>query len=644
VLLSCNDDDNNSSSSVSLLCAVSNHDGLSNGLTAPNTTAQIRLLKTAKIAISEREEKMIVIECHGTGTVLGDRVEAQSISESLSFSGGPLLATACKSQLGHAEAASGLLSLLRVLVLEKEAPKLLHFRELSNSIGVDLMEKMNCVVPLETVPLPTETVIGVNSFGMSGTNVHVIVKRRSKPILATNALLNFARCGVASWASSSLTAWCESSYITTGSISKCCWSLGEMPLSTVVFGCVPKKMIELSSLVLADRQVQLVSVMCSFSGSQISLFKALFSLSSLSHFRGLVSSAQAVQIGDAVEAQLKRWGVSVTRQLASVVLFTARVERFRNPRHESVLYAFGRRRGQTPHCSAVCFALLSPQSASKWNQNDAFIISRLKNESVVVFSSTKLSRAARLVSVTIRDLLSLDAGPNLETPLSELGADSLTGAALLARLQAEVLPGRAEFPSSLGDAGNAPRMIVEFIEEHWPEEKQEDDRLEDQTNVVAKVGKEEKANLDWHGGTGSSTAKRQVLDPRIITDKAKRKVKYEMMKVKCGLFIEVITMEPENDERDETLLFLLPYNTLVTFLVGFMVTRKKKTFFFQTNFFFNFFLCMNRNIFLGGFAWCRFTTLARVARSFPSLPLRRFLTLLLWRLKFSIWFLFLVSV
>lgn len=78
-----------------------------------------------------------------------------------------------------------------------------------------------------------------------------------------------------------------------------------------------------------------------------------------------------------------------------------------------------------------------------------------------------------------------------------------------------------------------------------------------------------KASLDWHGSSGGAVVRRQVLDPRIMTDRLNRPVLYEMVRVAAGIDVEVIRV-PATEPATRTLLFLLPYNTLVTFLIGFM--------------------------------------------------------------------------
>lgn len=123
----------------------------------------------------------------------------------------------------------------------------------------------------------------------------------------------------------------------------------------------------------------------------------------------------------------------------------------------------------------------------------------------------------------------------------------------------------------MGDASTAPRTIVEFIEERWENWKEVSTEEARTAVTVAAVSSSAKASLDWHGsGPASAPVRRQVLNPRIMTDRVNRPVFYEMVRVKAGVDIEVIRIPATEEPSTHTLLFMLPYNTLVTFIVGFM--------------------------------------------------------------------------
>jgi acyl transferase domain-containing protein/acyl carrier protein len=158
--------------------SAANHDGRSNGLTAPNGLSQqavIRLaLEQANIAPGEIE----YVETHGTGTELGDPIEAESLSAVLTDGrNAPCAIGSAKANIGHLEGAAGIAGLIKtVLSLQHEAiPPLCHFRNLSSHISMS----KGFVFPTRVQPWPRRArprYAGVSSFGWSGTNVHVVLE------------------------------------------------------------------------------------------------------------------------------------------------------------------------------------------------------------------------------------------------------------------------------------------------------------------------------------------------------------------------------------------------------------------------------------------------------------------------------------
>jgi acyl transferase domain-containing protein/acyl carrier protein len=156
-----------------------NHDGRSTVLTAPNGLAQQAVMRAALDGARIDPAEVGYIETHGTGTSLGDPIEVEAL-QAVYGSGEPLpcVLGAVKTNLGHLEAAAGVAGLIKtVLCLENEAiPKNLHFRKLNPEIA---LEGSRLVIPTETVAWPRGArarVAGVSSFGLGGTNAHVIVE------------------------------------------------------------------------------------------------------------------------------------------------------------------------------------------------------------------------------------------------------------------------------------------------------------------------------------------------------------------------------------------------------------------------------------------------------------------------------------
>lgn len=159
---------------------VCNHDGRSNGLTAPNGEAQKQLIRAALEQAGVAAEDIQYIETHGTGTKLGDPIEVNALGEVLATNRGqdnPLYLGALKSQIGHLEAAAGIAGLIKsVLCLQyKSIPANLHFSKPNPLI---CWQKYPITAVNKELPWPESKrgrYAGVSAFGLSGTNVHVIV-------------------------------------------------------------------------------------------------------------------------------------------------------------------------------------------------------------------------------------------------------------------------------------------------------------------------------------------------------------------------------------------------------------------------------------------------------------------------------------
>ena len=159
------------------------HDGASSGITAPNGMAQQKALRAALADARLNAADVDVVECHGTGTSLGDPIEVQALDAVYGRARpehrGRLKIGAVKTNVGHLEAAAGLAGVIKMLAsFESEAlPPTLHCRPLNPHLD---WEQLNVEVVDRLVAWPRDVQrvrrVGVSAFGLSGTNAHVVLE------------------------------------------------------------------------------------------------------------------------------------------------------------------------------------------------------------------------------------------------------------------------------------------------------------------------------------------------------------------------------------------------------------------------------------------------------------------------------------
>lgn len=162
-----------------ILATVVNQDGHTPGITVPSESSQEGMLQAAYAAAGVKAGDVAYVEAHGTGTQVGDVVEAAAIGRCLGQprrARGPLLLGSVKTNVGHLEAAAGMVGLIKACLVARHGvvPPNLHFERPNPRIDFDAL---NVRVPVEATPLPGggSIVLGVNSFGFGGTNAHVVL-------------------------------------------------------------------------------------------------------------------------------------------------------------------------------------------------------------------------------------------------------------------------------------------------------------------------------------------------------------------------------------------------------------------------------------------------------------------------------------
>jgi acyl transferase domain-containing protein/NADPH:quinone reductase-like Zn-dependent oxidoreductase/acyl carrier protein len=154
--------------------------GRSSSLTVPNPDAQAALLRDVYARAGIDPAEIDYLEAHGTGTVVGDPIEARALGQALGVArvrGRPLPIGSVKSNLGHLEAASGLAGLIKALhcIRHRMVPPTIHLDTPNPEIAFDELNLWPVTEPLALHPYK-KLVVGVNSFGFGGANAHVVLE------------------------------------------------------------------------------------------------------------------------------------------------------------------------------------------------------------------------------------------------------------------------------------------------------------------------------------------------------------------------------------------------------------------------------------------------------------------------------------
>ena len=166
-----------------------NQDGASSGFSVPNGVAQQTLIRRALEAARVDPAEIDYVECHGTGTALGDPIEAGALGAVLGRAAGrqrPLWMGSAKSNIGHLESAAGVTGLIKLVLAlgHGQIPPTLHIQQPNPKID---WEGTNLATVRETVAWPRgpkRRLASLSSFGVSGSNAHLIIEEAPDPPVA----------------------------------------------------------------------------------------------------------------------------------------------------------------------------------------------------------------------------------------------------------------------------------------------------------------------------------------------------------------------------------------------------------------------------------------------------------------------------
>ncbi|KAJ5952075.1 uncharacterized protein N7479_010488 [Penicillium vulpinum] len=169
-----------------------NANGKTSGISLPSADGQEAVIRKAMAKGGIVPDDITFVECHGTGTKVGDAIEVEALARVFHRTPeNPLMIGSVKSNVGHSEAASGISSVIKsTLALERgQIPPTHGLRNINPKLKV---EERNIKIPTELTAWPSRSSrakrIGINSFGYGGANSHVILEEPAQHLSSSRQL------------------------------------------------------------------------------------------------------------------------------------------------------------------------------------------------------------------------------------------------------------------------------------------------------------------------------------------------------------------------------------------------------------------------------------------------------------------------
>ena len=160
-----------------ILGGSTNHNGYQPLITVPSSSAQEKVILKACMDSNIKPDQIDYIECHGTGTKIGDPIEISALRNIISNDRKkPCYIGSIKSNIGHLESGAGISGIIKsILILCKQIiPKSIHISKINENL------KLHNGLKIVENKIKTDiNIIGISSFGFGGSNAHIILKKSS---------------------------------------------------------------------------------------------------------------------------------------------------------------------------------------------------------------------------------------------------------------------------------------------------------------------------------------------------------------------------------------------------------------------------------------------------------------------------------